>query len=258
MHTLLLGLEKLRIGGLGPEIDDHAHGLQELLGEWRAAREAWIIQYHLGAGITAKRPPFFLYVAAGKPFDVLQRLTLVLRIGHDRNALPPELRRVRRRCRIDEETDLLAANIRVLIETWEEGEEVHLQSDLTRFEGIESLRHVGIGITRRRAALVELFIGFEPLHRTGRIDEAVHRIRLVRVLIFEAVVVKIVRDTHGDAFRTAFGVDSGTINLFAIDIAALEELRDIAELIERFRHTEIATVLGREILLHVRPREPVL
>ena len=172
--------------------------------------------------------------------------------------MPAELRRLRRRCRIDEETDLLAANIRVLIETREEGEEVHLQSDLTRFEGIEPLRHVGIGITRRRAALVELFIGFEPLHRTGRIDEAVHRIRLVGVLIFEAVVVKIVRDTHGDAFRTALGIDGGAINLFAIDIATLEELRDVAELIERFRHTEIATILGLEIPLHVRSREPIL
>src|SRR5882757_2998257 len=43
MHALLFGLQKLRIGGFGPEVDDHSHRLQKLTGERRATREARVV-----------------------------------------------------------------------------------------------------------------------------------------------------------------------------------------------------------------------
>ena len=47
--------------------------------------------------------------------------------------------------RIDEEADLVAADIRVLVEAREEGEQVHLHRDLAGLEGIEAFLHVGVG-----------------------------------------------------------------------------------------------------------------
>src|SRR6266571_4732783 len=49
MHALLLRLQELRVGGLGPEVDHHTHRRQELLGKRSAVREARVVQYGLGA-----------------------------------------------------------------------------------------------------------------------------------------------------------------------------------------------------------------
>src|SRR5882757_11000896 len=68
MHALLFGLQELGVGRLGPEVDHHAHRLQELLGEGGAVREARVVQHRLGAGIAAQRPPLLLHIAAGEPF----------------------------------------------------------------------------------------------------------------------------------------------------------------------------------------------
>ena len=83
--------------------------------------------------------------------------------------------------RIDEEADLVAADIRILVEAGEEGEPVHLHRHLAGFEGVQAFLHVGIGHARSGAALVELLVEFEPLGRVGRIDEALHLIRLLRI-----------------------------------------------------------------------------
>ena len=48
--------------------------------------------------------------------------------------------------RVDEEADLVAADIRVLVEAREEGEEVHLHRDLARLERVEIFLHVGVGM----------------------------------------------------------------------------------------------------------------
>src|SRR5438132_13711555 len=45
MHALLLGLQELGVGGLGPEVDHHTHRRQELLGEGRTVREARVVQH---------------------------------------------------------------------------------------------------------------------------------------------------------------------------------------------------------------------
>src|SRR3954467_36420 len=124
MHALLLGLQQLGVGGLGPEVDDHTHRRQELLGERGAVREAWVVEHGLGAGIAAQRPPLLLHVAAGEPFDVLQRFALVLGIGNHGDSLSTELGCPGGGGGIGEEADLVAADIRIFVETREEGEEV--------------------------------------------------------------------------------------------------------------------------------------
>src|SRR5438046_6722871 len=91
MHALLLGLQELRVGGLGPEVDHHAHRRQELLGQPSPVREARAAQYGLGARIAAQRPPLLLHIVAREPFDVLQRFTLVLGIGNHGDSLSAEL-----------------------------------------------------------------------------------------------------------------------------------------------------------------------
>src|ERR1700726_516520 len=55
MNSLLHIEQELRIGGLGPEVLDDIHGLQEIGGKRRALRETRIIEHRLVAGITAKR-----------------------------------------------------------------------------------------------------------------------------------------------------------------------------------------------------------
>ena len=72
----------------------------------------------------------FLDIRLREPFDIGERVILVVRVGDDRNPLPAELRKVIFLLRIDEEADLLAADIRILIKAGEEREEVHLHRDL--------------------------------------------------------------------------------------------------------------------------------
>ncbi len=155
--------------------------------------------------------------------------------------------------RVDEKADLVAADIRVLIEAREEGEPVHLHRDLARLEGVEAFRHVGVAHAGRRAALIEFLVELEPLDRAGRVDEAVHLVGLLGIVVFEAVIVHHIGDAHGDAFRAALGEDIGAIDLLAVDFAALKELGDLLELVIGLRRREIAAVFLLELGLDLRP-----
>ena len=62
-------------------------------------------------GIAAERPPLRLHVGLGEPLDVLQRRVLLVGIGDDRDALAAEVE-PRLFCgRVDEEADLVAADV---------------------------------------------------------------------------------------------------------------------------------------------------
>ena len=137
--------------------------------------------------------------------------------------------------RIDEEADLVAADIRILVQAGEECEEVHLHCDLSGLEGIEPFGHVGVAHAGRGAALVQRLVEFECLDRFRRVDEALHLIGLVRIVVLEAPVVERVRHAHGDAFGAALGVDIGPIDLLAVDLPALEKLGDFLQLIPGLR-----------------------
>jgi hypothetical protein len=97
-----------------------------------------------------------------------------------------------------------------------------------------------------------------PLDGAGRVDEPFHLVRFRRVLVLEAVGVQGVRHAHGDAFGAALGVDVGAVDLLAVDLAALEELGHLQELLPRLRRGEIAAVLALELLLQLGLGEPVL
>ena len=200
MDALLHIEQELGVGGLGPEVLHDVHRLQEVGRKRRALRKARIVQHCLVAGITAERPPFLLDIRLRKPFDIGERIVPVRRVGDHRDALPAELGVVILLLRIDEEADLVAADIGILVEAGEECEEVHLHCDLSGLEGIEPFGHVGVAHAGRGAALVQRLVEFECLDRFRRVDEALHLIGLVRIVVLEAPVVERVRHAHGDAF----------------------------------------------------------
>ena len=78
------------------------------------------------------------------------------------------------------------------------------------------------------------------------------------MLVLEAVIVEHVGHAHGDAFRAALGEDVGAVDLLAVDLAALEELGDLLQLVIGLRRRQVAAVLLLELGLDLRPREPVL
>src|SRR5260221_9594843 len=84
MDPLLHVEEERGIGWLGPEIDDDLHRLQEVRRErctlWKARRG----DDRLVGRIAAELPPFLLYLGIGEPLDVVERVLLVVGIGHDR------------------------------------------------------------------------------------------------------------------------------------------------------------------------------
>src|SRR5690349_13525966 len=126
MHALLHVEQQLRIGRLGPEVLHDPHRLQELRSKWRALREARSLDNCLERRVATEFPPLLLYRRLREPLDVLQRIFLVIRRRHHRDALATELGEMALRPRwIDKEADLVTTDIRVLIEAREEGEPVH-------------------------------------------------------------------------------------------------------------------------------------
>ena len=160
--------------------------------------------------------------------------------------------------RIDEEADLVAADVRVLVQAREEGEPVHHHRHLARLERVEALAHVRVGQARRRAALVERLVELEAPDRVGPVDEAVHRVRLLRVLVLEAHRIEHVAHAHRDAFGAALGEEVGAVDLLAVDLLAGEELGDLLELGPGLRRREVAVVLLLELGLQLGLGEPVL
>ena len=78
MDALLHIEQELSIGRLRPEILDDIHGFQEVGGKRRALRKVRIVQHRLVAGIAAKRPPLFLDIRLREPFDIGERVILVV------------------------------------------------------------------------------------------------------------------------------------------------------------------------------------
>ncbi len=118
--------------------------------------------------------------------------------------------------------------------------------------------HVGVGEARWLAALVELLVDLQPRDRARRVDEAIHVIGLLRVVIDEPIAVHRVGDTHRDAFRAALGVDVRAVHLLAVDLLAGEELRDLEQLVPRLRRLELPIVFLLELGAEFGPREPIL
>ena len=133
-----------------------------------------------------------------------------------------------------------------------------MQRHLSGFEGVGQFTHVDVRRAGRRAALVEVFVELQALHRFVGVDEAFHVVGLVGVLVLEAVVVEDVRHAHRDAFRAALGVDRRAVDFFAVDLAALEELGDLLQLVIGRGRAEIPAVLVLEFLLQLGTIEPVL
>src|SRR4030095_6368386 len=256
VDALLHVEQQSRVDRLRPEILDHFHRDEEVPGERRALGEARILQHRLQAGIAAKRPPFLLHVRLRKPFEVLQRIVLVLGIGDYGNSLPAELRVMLGGRRVDEEPDLVRAHF--LVQAGKEREPVHLHCDLARLERVQPFLHVRIGHARRGAALEDLLVDLEPLHRPRRIDEAFHLVRLLRVAVIEAVGIQDVGHTHRDALGATLGENVCAVHFLAVDLAALEELGNLQELVPCLRRREVAAVLRLELLLQLGLREPVL
>ena len=258
MDALLLGEQQLRIARLGPEVDHLVHRRQELARKRRARLEAGVLQHRLVARVATERPPLLLHVGRGEPLDVLERLGAVRRIRDDRDALAAELRALALRPgRIDEEADLVATDVRVLVEAREEGEPVHHHRHLARLERVQALAHVRVGQARRRAALVELLVELEALHGIRTVDEAVHRVVLLRILVLEAIWVEDVAHAHRDAFGAALGEEVGAVDLLAVDGAG-EELSHLLELGPGLRRLELAVVFLLEFGAQLGPGEPVL
>src|ERR1700730_14234595 len=121
MHPLLHVEEELRIGRLRPEVLHDGHRLEELRSEWSALGEAGRVDDGLKRRVAADLPPFMLDRRLREPFDVAQSVFLVVGCGHHRNALAAKLREMTLRAGgIDEETDLVAADVRILVEAREE------------------------------------------------------------------------------------------------------------------------------------------
>ena len=154
--------------------------------------------------------------------------------------------------------DLVAADVLVLLQARPGEGEVHVHRHLAGFEGVDALAHVAVGRAGRRAAIVERLVEFEPFDGLVGVDEAFHLVRLVGVFVFEAEAVEHVHGAHGDAFRAALGVDRGAVDGLAVDLALLEELGDLLQLVEGGRRGQIPAVLLLEFLLQLGLGEPVL
>src|SRR6266478_9562920 len=151
---------------------------------------------------------------------------------------------------IDEEADLVATNIGTLVKAGKERKEVHLHRHLTGLEGVEPLGHVGIAHAWRGAALVKRLIEFQSLDRVGRVDEALHLIGFLRIVVLEAPIVERVGHAHRDAFRAALGVNVSPVNLLAVDLSSLKEFGDPLESIAGLWRAEGALVFLLEIGLN--------
>ena len=134
----------------------------------------------------------------------------------------------------------------------------HLHRHLARLVGVEVGGHVGVGVPGRRAALEQLLVELERFDRFGRVDEALHLVGVLGVLILEAPGIQRRGHAHGDALGAALGVHRRAIDGLAVDLAPLEELRDVHKLVPVLGYGERAAVFGLERLLDFRPREPVL
>ena len=153
-------------------------------------------------------------------------------VGDDRDALPAELGEVAvGRPDWGSSPILSPPTFGIRVHARPDEGEVHLQRHLAGFVGVDVLGHVPVRRARRRAALVEVLVELQPLDRLRRVDEALHVIGLVRVLVLEALVVEDVGHAHGDALRAALGVDRRAVDLLAVDLAALEELGDVLQLV---------------------------
>ncbi len=83
-------------------------------------------------------------------------------------------------------------------------------------------------------------------------------IRILGVLVLEAPGVERRGHAHGDALGAALGVDRDAVDGLAVDLAPLEELGDVHELVPVLGHAELAAVLGLERVADLRACEPVL
>ena len=246
------------VGRLLPEVLHARHRLEEVGGEGGGGREAGVEQHGVRGRVAAQRPPLLLHVRLREPLDVLQRLFLLLRVADHRDALAAQGRCLDVLLRVDEEADLVAADVGVLVEAREEGEPVHHHRDLARLEGVQAFLHVAVGVAGRRAAVVERLVELERLDGGLGVHEALHLVGLLGVLVLEAPGIEGGGHTHGDAFRAALGEDGGTVDLLAVDIAALEEFGHFLELGPGRRRGEVAAVLGLELGLQLGLGEPVL
>ena len=156
-----------------------------------------------------------------------------------------------------EEAGLVAADVRVLGDAGEEGDEVHLHRDLAGLVGVEVLGHVGVGVPGRRAAVVQVLVELEARHGIGPVDVALHVVLRLRVVVLHAEGVHRVRHAHRDALGAALGVERCAVDLLAVDHAALEELADLLELVPGRGRRQLAAVLGLELLLQLGLGEPV-
>src|SRR6201989_227444 len=122
-------LEQSRVLGRGPEVLDHQHALIEGLVVGRGLAELLRAQHLLIAGVAAQVSPTLLNVVADEPFEELQGLLTLLRIGHDRNALSAQRGEARLAARaggIGEKARALGVLVgRGIGECREEGEVVH-------------------------------------------------------------------------------------------------------------------------------------
>ena len=92
----------------------------------------------------------------------------------------------------------------------------------------------------------------------GRVDEAVHVIGVLRIVVLEAIAVERVGHAHRDAFGAALGVDVGPVDLLAVDLLAGEEFGDLEEFVPGLRRLELATVFLLELGAQLGLGEPVL
>src|SRR5450631_3666430 len=129
IHALVHLLQQRRVLGRGPEVLDHQHALIEGFVVGRGLAELLRAQHLLIAGVAAQLGPALLHVVADEPFEELQGLLTLLRIAHDRDALPAQRGKAglaARAGRISEEPRAR----RILVGRWigerrEESEEVH-------------------------------------------------------------------------------------------------------------------------------------
>mmetsp|Transcript_143 Transcript_143/g.457 ORF Transcript_143/g.457 Transcript_143/m.457 type:complete len:391 (-) Transcript_143:113-1285(-) len=227
MQAFLHGQKQFSVSRLLPEILDRTHRFEEVTGEGRAVDKARIVQDRVVRRIAAQRPPFGLHIGVGEPLDILKGRVLFVGIGHNRNALAAQCGARVVLWWVHEEVDLVPARVGVGIEAGEEGEPVHRHGDLTGFERVQALAHIAVGVAGRRRSLVELFIEFKCFDRFGRVHSTVHVIGAGRVFVFETPRVERRGHTHCDPFGATLGKDGGTVDGLAINLAALEELRDL-------------------------------
>ena len=171
------------------------------------------------------------YRAGRTKLDVLQRSVLFIGIGDNRDALTAKSRSSDLLWRVHEEVDRVAANLRIGIKTREESKPVHRHGDLTGFERVKGLAHVGVGVARRRRRLVQLLVELERLNRIRASSRhANHVVGTRLVFILEPPGIERAGCTHGNAFRATLGEDRRAVAGLTVNLTLLEELCNLQQL----------------------------